>query len=124
MLYFFHPYPMHLFVSYDNCSFDHTAFCHNISAQVEPFSLKEVAQHDCWKQAMDAELHALDRNQTWTLVPLPFGIKPIGYRRVYKLKHKPDGIVDRFKAWLWLRVLLKSRGLIILKPSPLLSNLL
>ena len=27
------PYPMHLFVSYDNCSLDHTAFCHNISAQ-------------------------------------------------------------------------------------------
>jgi len=40
------PYPMHLFVSYDNCSPDHTAFCHNIFAQAEPFSFKEVAQHD------------------------------------------------------------------------------
>jgi len=40
---------------------------------------KEVAQHDCWKQVMDAKLHALDRNQTWILVHLS-GIKPIGCR--------------------------------------------
>jgi len=41
------PNPMHLFVSYDNCSPNHTILCHNISAQIEPFSFKEVAQHDC-----------------------------------------------------------------------------
>jgi len=41
------PYPMHSFVSYDNCSSDQTVFCHNISAQAEPFSFKEAAQHDC-----------------------------------------------------------------------------
>ena len=40
------PYPMHLFISYDNCSPDHTTFSHNISAQAEPFSFKEAAQHD------------------------------------------------------------------------------
>jgi len=94
------PYPMHSFLSYDNCSSFHTTFCHNISAQAEPFSFKEAAQHDCWKHAMDAELHALDRNLTWTLVPPPSNIKPIGCRWVYKLKHKPDGTVDRFKARL------------------------
>jgi len=43
------PYPIHSLVSYDNCSSDHTALCHNIFAQAEPFSFKEVAQHDCWK---------------------------------------------------------------------------
>jgi len=37
------PYPMHSFVSYDNCSSDHTTFCHN-TTQVEPFSFKEAAQ--------------------------------------------------------------------------------
>jgi len=45
---------MHLYVSYDNCSPNHTAFCHNIFAQAEPFSFKEVVQHDCWKKTMDA----------------------------------------------------------------------
>jgi len=48
------PYVMHLYVSYDNCSPNHTAFCHNIFAQAEPFSFKEVVQHDCWKKTMDA----------------------------------------------------------------------
>ena len=118
------PYLMHLFVSYDNSSPEHTAFCHNISAQAKPFSFKEAVQHDCWKQAMDIELYALNRNQTWTLVPPPSSITPIGCRWVYKLKHKPDGKVDRFKHDLWLSVLLNLRGLIISKPSPMLSNLL
>jgi len=65
-------YPMHLFVSYDNWSPNHIAFCHNISSQAEPFFFKEATQHDCWKQVMDVELHALNRNQTWTLVSPPF----------------------------------------------------
>jgi len=40
-------YPMHLFVSYDNCSSDHIAFYHNIFAQAELFSFKEAVQNDC-----------------------------------------------------------------------------
>jgi len=44
---FFTPYPMHSFVSYDNFSSNHIVFCHNISAQAEPFSFKEAAQHGC-----------------------------------------------------------------------------
>jgi len=102
---------MHSFVSYDNCSSDHTAFCHNISAQAEPFSFKETAQHDWWKQAMDVELHALDRIQTWTLVPPPSDIKPIGCRWVYKLKHKPDDTVDRFKARLVAKGFTQTEGI-------------
>jgi len=74
------PYPMHSFVSYDNCSYDHTAFYHNISIKAEPFSFKEADQHDCWKHDMDAELHALDKNWAWTLVPPASSIKPIGCR--------------------------------------------
>jgi len=89
----------------------HTAFWHNISGQAEPFSFKEAAQHDCSQQAMDAELHALDKNQTWTLVPPPSDIKPIGYRSVYKLKHKPDGTVDRFKARLVAKGFTQTEGI-------------
>jgi len=59
---------------------------------------------------MDAELHALDRNQTWALVPLPFGIKPIGCHWVYKLNHKPDGTIDRFKAQLVAKGFTQTEG--------------
>jgi len=60
---------------------------------------------------MDVELHALDRNQTWTLVPPPSNIKPIGCRWVYKLKHKPDGTVDRFKARLVAKGFTQTEGI-------------
>jgi len=59
---------------------------------------------------MDAELHALIRNQTWTLVPPPSGIKTIGCRWDYKLKHKPDGTVDIFKAQLVVKGFTQTEG--------------
>nr|GEU60368.1 ribonuclease H-like domain-containing protein [Tanacetum cinerariifolium] len=45
-------------------------------------------------------------NDTWYLVDLPFGRKPIGSKWVFKIKCKSDGEVDRFKA----RVVAKGFG--------------
>ncbi|GAA0170722.1 transmembrane signal receptor [Lithospermum erythrorhizon] len=49
---------------------------------------------------MQEELQALKINQTWTLVQLPRGKKPISSRWVFKLKRKSDGSVERYKARL------------------------
>lgn len=49
---------------------------------------------------MNAELHALELNDTWELTDLPPDRKPIGCKWVYKVKHKPYGSVERFKAGL------------------------
>jgi histone deacetylase 1/2 len=49
---------------------------------------------------MDAEFSALQRNCTWRLVPPRRGLNIIDSRWVYKIKHRPDGSVDRFKARL------------------------
>ncbi|KAK4409750.1 putative mitochondrial protein, partial [Sesamum angolense] len=46
------------------------------------------------------ELNALQGNNTWTFVPLPFGKKSIGSKWVHKLKLKVDGSIDRYKARL------------------------
>ncbi|KAL0286044.1 UNVERIFIED_CONTAM: Retrovirus-related Pol polyprotein from transposon RE1 [Sesamum angustifolium] len=43
---------------------------------------------------MGQELAALDANETWDLVPLPLGKKPIGCWWVYKLKMDPDGTMN------------------------------
>jgi hypothetical protein len=49
---------------------------------------------------MDAEYEALEKNQTWHLVP-PEGIKNIiDCRWVYKVKWKVDGSFDRNKVRL------------------------
>lgn len=46
------------------------------------------------------ELLALERNKTWSLVPLPPGRKYIGYKWVFKVKKNLDGIVHKHKAWV------------------------
>ncbi|MCI45994.1 retrovirus-related Pol polyprotein from transposon TNT 1-94, partial [Trifolium medium] len=49
---------------------------------------------------MHTELTALANNNTWDIVDLPEGVKPIGSKWVYKLKRKAYGTIDRYKARL------------------------
>ena len=49
---------------------------------------------------MSHELTALMRHGTWDLVPLPPKCNLVGYKWVFRVKRKPDGSVDRFKAHL------------------------
>lgn len=49
-------------------------------------------------KALQAEIDALQRNHTWILVDLPAGKTPICCKWVCKVKYKPDGPVDRYKA--------------------------
>jgi len=50
-----------------------------------------------WSQATIAEMQALDQNNTWELVPLPYGKKIVGCRWVYAIKIGPNGEFDHFK---------------------------
>ncbi|XP_031275380.1 uncharacterized protein LOC116133837 [Pistacia vera] len=49
---------------------------------------------------MAAKLTALSQNHTWDLMPRPSHRKPIGYKWVYKIKHRADGSIERYKARL------------------------
>ena len=49
---------------------------------------------------MNSELHVLQQNNTWTLITLPVGKKPIGYKWVYKIKYMFDGFMEWYKARL------------------------
>ncbi|XP_015158446.1 uncharacterized mitochondrial protein AtMg00810-like [Solanum tuberosum] len=53
-----------------------------------------------WQATMTQELYALHDNDTWDLMPLPLGKKAIGCRWVYKIKHRVDGSIERYKARL------------------------
>lgn len=70
---------------------------------IEPQSISEAMdspQSKQWLEAAKQEYDALMNNETWKLVKLPSGRQAIGSKWVFKVKHKPDGSVDRFKARL------------------------
>ncbi|KAF5468773.1 hypothetical protein F2P56_012898, partial [Juglans regia] len=49
---------------------------------------------------MEQELTALELNETWSIVDLPLGKKPIDCKWVYKYKFHADGTIERAKARL------------------------
>ena len=49
---------------------------------------------------MNVEYQALLRNKTWCLVSPPSDAHVVGCRWIYKIKYKPDGSIDRYKARL------------------------
>ncbi|KAM3380920.1 hypothetical protein P3S68_006493 [Capsicum galapagoense] len=73
---------------------------HHIHLDSEPTSYEEAASCPAWQTAMTQEFEALYANHTWDLVPLPPTKRTIGCRWVYKIKHKANGSIERFKARL------------------------
>jgi hypothetical protein len=55
---------------------------------------------DDWKEAVRSEMDSILCNRTWELSKLPFGYKPIGCKWVFMKKLRPDGTIDKYKAWL------------------------
>ncbi|MCO5567500.1 hypothetical protein L7F22_021193 [Adiantum nelumboides] len=67
---------------------------------VEPTCFEDDVGVSKWDDAMDEEIMILDANETRELVPLLKVKNVIGYKWVYKVKHKAHVIVSRYKARL------------------------
>ena len=80
-------------------------------APKEPEVFEEVSQSSEWMTAMKEELDALQQNQTWDLVPKSRDVKPISCKWVYKIKRRPDGSIERYKARLVARGFSQQYGL-------------
>ena len=53
-----------------------------------------------WKEAIKIDLDSILKNQTWELVDLTLGAKPIGYKWIFKRKYLLDGSIEKYKARL------------------------
>ncbi|GKV19001.1 hypothetical protein SLEP1_g29301 [Rubroshorea leprosula] len=82
-----------------------------ISNEDEPKSFSQAIQNPKWRQAMEDEIAALEKNHTWTLEPLPPDKQPIGCKWVYKIKYKADGTIERYKARLVAKGFTQVEGL-------------
>nr|GEU32541.1 ribonuclease H-like domain-containing protein [Tanacetum cinerariifolium] len=64
----------------------------------EPKTFYEASKDQHWIEAMNNEMDALYRNDTWEITDLPTGRKAIGGKWVYKIKYNSSGDIDRYKA--------------------------
>lgn len=80
-------------------------------ASTYPVHFEEAMKHDKWRIAMDMEMKAIERNNTWELIDLPTGAKKIRVKWVYKTKLKENGEVDKFKARLVAKGYVQQQGI-------------
>ena len=93
-------FPLSQVLSYSNLSPNYKSFVFNASTIREPSTYNEASKSPLWCEAMTAEIHALETNQTWSLTSLPPGKTPIGCKWVYKVKLRSDSTLERYKARL------------------------
>ncbi|KAJ9556664.1 hypothetical protein OSB04_011278 [Centaurea solstitialis] len=96
-------HPITNYLSYDNFSNTHKVFLAAITTNDEPKNFKQAMQDPKWIEAMKKEIQALELNDTWTLESLPEGKRAIDSKWVYKIKYKPNGDTERYKARLVAR---------------------
>jgi len=97
------PYPIANYVTCANFSDPYKNFLVAITKVTKPRHYHEAVKDPQWREAMAAEIQALEKTDTWILQDLPPRKKPISYEWVYRVKYNSNGIVQRFKACLVIR---------------------
>lgn len=93
-------YPISNYVSYHRLANSHALCVDKLATVCIPENVQEALKDERWKIAMNEEMEALEKNQTWKLVNLPNGKKTVGCRWIYTMKLDSEGKIDRFKARL------------------------
>ena len=81
----------------------YTATNHPLSETLlprEPKSISQALQDPIWLKSLQAEFHALEQANTWTLVPFDPNVNIMRNKWIFHVKLKVDGSVDRCKSIL------------------------
>jgi len=71
-----------------------------ILTEDDPSTFEETVKSNKWRDAMNKEIEAIERNKTWMLTTLPEGVKSIGVKWIFKTKLNENGEIDKCKARL------------------------
>ena len=93
-------YPLSHDVSFKKLSWSYKSFLISLNNIHIPTTLSEALFDENWKQTMNAEMEALEKNKTWELVDLPIGKRLVGCKWVYTVKYKVNGSLERYKVRL------------------------
>jgi Reverse transcriptase (RNA-dependent DNA polymerase) len=93
-------YPIANYVSTSKLSEPLKDFSETILSLKVPKNIEEALRDPKWVHAMDVEMEALNKNNTWSLVELPKGKKSVGCKWVYTIKFGTNGKIERYKARL------------------------
>jgi len=87
-------------------------YCFNTEADPQTFE-EAMKDRDAafWKEALNDEMDSLMSNNTWELVDLPPGCKPIKCKLLFKRKRRVDGSVERHKVRLVAKGFTQKHGI-------------
>lgn len=89
--------PLHHYINLARFSSSQKEFLTPLDNEVELETYSQALEDVYLKKTMVEEIKALEDNGTRTIQPLPLGKTPIGCKWVFKIKHKFDGSIERFK---------------------------
>ena len=93
-------HPIERFVSYKAVSPKYQTFISHLDSIKVPNNIDEAMAVPEWRQAVMEEMAALNGNNTWDVVNLPKGKKPVGCKWVFTPKYNADGSLEKYKARL------------------------
>ncbi|GMF58512.1 unnamed protein product [Phytophthora fragariaefolia] len=88
--------------------------CLTASVNNDPETLDDALSSENsekWHCAADTEYHALMKNGTWKLLHRQKGMKELGNRLIFRVKYRPNGEIERFKARLVVKGFMQVYGL-------------
>ena len=78
----------------------------------QPTCFDEATKQKEWVDAMNNEIEAIERNNTWDLVDLLVDRNVVGVKWVYKTKLNEKGDIDKHKARLVARCFSQQHGIV------------
>ncbi|GJZ65453.1 putative RNA-directed DNA polymerase, partial [Tanacetum coccineum] len=98
-------------INYANLNLDNYCFISALNKSVEPTCYEEAILDSNWIDAMNAEIEALNENNTWVITDLPPNRKAIGNKWIYKIKYKSSSDIDIYKAILVVKGFNQKEGI-------------